>query len=156
MINKTLRAAWFLTLLTMTGCGPAGNDSKPYGASEPQPSQSSGSGANRPSASPAPTGTQRQRQAEFLNRVRQSDPNYQTIQKAVLNENNELGLVLSRGVEMDSIPKLMQAMLTQLNKEFPGQDLTVIAYAPTQPPAKIGTARLDSRTRDMTYTPERQ
>jgi len=96
------------------------------------------------------------RQAEFLNRVRRSDPQYQTIQKAILNENNELGLILSRNVELDSIPRLMQALLTQMAQEFPGQDLTVIAYAPTQPPRRIGTGHLDARTRAMTFTPQTQ
>jgi len=63
---------------------------------------------------------------------------------------------LSRSVEMDSIPALMRTMLTQMNKEFPGQDITVIAYAPTQPPRRIGTAHLDASTRNMSYTPEHQ
>jgi hypothetical protein len=31
----------------------------------------------------------------------------------------------------------------------------VLAYAPSKPPRKLGTARLNARTRDMTYTPER-
>jgi hypothetical protein len=76
--------------------------------------------------------------------------------KAVLNENNDLGLVLNRSVDIDSIPALMRSMLTQMNKEFPGQDLTIIAYTPTQPPVRIGTAHLDAQTRDMTYTPQRK
>ena len=129
--------------LLLAGCGPVSPG--PQGGSDSLSSQTSGGGAGL---------TQRQRQVEFLNRVRQSDPQYQTVQKAVLNENNELGLILSRGVELDSIPRLMRAMLTQMASEFPGQDLTVIAYAPTQPPARIGTGHLDARTRAMTYTPE--
>jgi hypothetical protein len=40
-------------------------------------------------------------------------------------------------------------------KEFPGEDLTVVAYAPSEPPRKIGTAHLNARTRDMSYTPQR-
>jgi len=134
-------------LLILTGCGPSSNDTRPYGASEPPPSSSSGFGSG---------GGQRQRQAEFLNRIRQSDPRYQTIEKAVLNENNDLGLILNRKVDLDSIPALMKTMLAQMNKEFPGQDLTVIAYTPTQPPIRMGTAHLDARSRAMTYTPERQ
>lgn len=98
------------------------------------------------------SGSVRERQAAFLNRIRRSDPRFETIERAMLNENNELGLVLNRNVEMDAIPPLMRTMLTEMAKEFPGQSLTVIAYAPTQPPAKIGTARLDARTREMTYT----
>lgn len=99
-------------------------------------------------------GSQRQRQAEFLNRLRGADPQYKTIDKAVLNEQNELGLILDRSVDLDSIPALMRTVLAQMAKEFPGQDLDVLAYAPSNPPTKIGTAHLDARTREMTYTKE--
>jgi hypothetical protein len=136
-------AAWLAT-----GCGPTSDNTQPRGASE--------SPSVLPSSGAATGHAQKQRQAEFLNRIRQSDPRYQTIEKAVLNENNDLGLILSRSVEMDSIPALMRTILAQMNKEFPGQDITVIAYAPTQPPRRIGTARLNASTRDMTYTPETQ
>jgi len=95
----------------------------------------------------------RQRQVEFLHRLRQADPRYQTIDKAVLNEQNELGVILNQQVEMDAVRPLLRTLLTQMAREFPRQDLTVIAYAPTQPPMKIGTARLQARTRQMTYTP---
>lgn len=97
----------------------------------------------------------RQRQAEFLNRIRAADPQQRTIDRALLNEQNELGLILDRSVEMNKIPDLMRGMLTQMAREFPGQDLTVLAYAPSQPPRKIGTAHLNAKTRDMSYTPER-
>ncbi len=103
---------------------------------------------------PGQNGSQRQRQAEFLNRIRQADPQFKTIDRAVLNEQNELGLILDRSVAMDSLPALMRTMLAQLAKEFPQQDLTVVAYAPSNPPMKIGTAHLNAQTRDMTYTPE--
>lgn len=98
----------------------------------------------------------RRRQADFLNRIRRADPQRATIERAIFNEQNELGLVLARGVPMDSIPALMRSMLTQMAREFPGEDLTILAYAPSNPPMKIGTARLDARTRDMTYTPARR
>lgn len=97
----------------------------------------------------------KQRQMAFLNRIREADPKARTIDRALLNEQNELGLVLDRTVEMDKIPVLMRTMLGQMAHEFPGQDLTIIAYTPSEPPHKIGTARLNARTRDMTYTPEK-
>jgi len=97
----------------------------------------------------------KQRQMTFLNRIREADPKARTIERALLNEQNELGLVLDRTVEMDKIPALMRTMLGQMAREFPGQDLTIIAYTPSNPPRKIGTARLDARTRDMTYTPQK-
>ncbi|HEX8372195.1 MAG TPA: hypothetical protein VF585_05420 [Chthoniobacterales bacterium] len=91
---------------------------------------------------------------EFLNKIRAADPDGRTIDRALLNEQNELGLILNRSVEMDKIPALMHTMLTQMAREFPGEDLTVLAYAPSNPPRKIGTAKLNAATRDMTYTPE--
>jgi hypothetical protein len=97
----------------------------------------------------------KQRQAAFLNRLRDADPQGQTIDRAILNEQNELGLILDRRVEMEKIPALMRTVLAQMAKEFPGEDLTILAYAPSNPPRKVGTARLNARTRDMSYTPER-
>ncbi len=96
----------------------------------------------------------RQREADFLNRIRASDPQQRTIDRALLNEQNELGLILDRSVEMDKIPALMRSILTEMAREFPGQDLTVIAYTPSEPPRKIGTARLDAQSREMSYTAE--
>jgi hypothetical protein len=97
----------------------------------------------------------KQRQLAFLNRIREADPQQRTIERAMLNEQNELGLILDRNVEMNRIPDLMRMMLTEMAREFPGQDLTVLAYAPSNPPRKIGTARLDGRTREMNYVPEK-
>ena len=95
----------------------------------------------------------KQRQADFLNRIRQADPQHRTIDRAMLNEQNELGLILDRTVEMDKVPDLMRTILGQMAREFPGQDLTVLAYTPSNPPHKIGTAKLNAQTRDMTYMP---
>jgi hypothetical protein len=89
----------------------------------------------------------------FLNRIREADPQQRTIDRALINEQNELGLILDRSVEMQKIPDLMRTMLAQMAQEFPNQDLTVLAYTPSNPPQKIGTAHLDARTRAMTYVP---
>jgi hypothetical protein len=97
----------------------------------------------------------KQRQLAFLNRIRESDPQQRTIERAMLNEQNELGLILDGNVGMDRIRDLMRTMLTEMAREFPGQDLTVLAYAPSNPPRKIGTAHLDGRTREMNYVPEK-
>ena len=96
----------------------------------------------------------KQQQLAFLNRIRDADPQQRTIERAMLNEQNELGLILDRSVEMNRIPDLMRTFLTQMAREFPEQDLTVIAYTPSNPPLKVGTAHLDSRTKEMNYLPE--
>jgi hypothetical protein len=135
---------------------------EPRGAAAPPPDYQTGRGVsqNRPPSDPlsrdgavrSTAANPRERQAAFLQRIRSSDPQFQTIDRALFNERNELGVVLNRSVEMDSIPQLMRSLLTQMAREFPGQDLTVLAYAPTDPPQRLGVARLDARTRQMTYT----
>ena len=128
--------------LLCAGWGPDG--AAPFGGSSPLPVQA---------RSTDDVSALRQRQIAFLQRIRQADPRYQTIEKAVLNAQNELGVILHRHVEMEAVRPLMRTLLTQMAKEFPRQNLTVIAYAPSEPPMKIGTARLNARTRQMTYTP---
>ena len=144
-----------LALLLFAGLSACGPTAPPLTQRQAAPPENDPRAANPPPirSSDAP-GSQRQRQAEFLNRLRSADPQYKTIDKAVLNEQNELGLILDRSVDLDSIPALMRTMLAQMAKEFPGQDLNVIAYAPANPPLKIGTAHLDARTREMSYTKE--
>ena len=96
----------------------------------------------------------REKQAAFLNQIRSADPNARTIDRALINGQNELGLILDRTVELENIPALMSLMLTKMAAQFPGEDLTVLAYTPSDPPRKVGTARLNARTRDMSYTRE--
>lgn len=130
-----------VALVTLTSC-----DVRPPGVSSREKGQ----------ATPATVQEHdvKKRQMAFLNRIREADPQGRTIDRALLNEQNELGLVLDRTVEMNKIPALMRTMLSQMAGEFPGEDLTVIAYTPSNPPRKIGVGRLNARTRDMTYTPE--
>jgi hypothetical protein len=130
-----------VTLLGVSG-DPTG--AVAYGAPSPLPLQAQELG---------PPSQLRQRQVAFLHRLREADPRYQTIDKAVLNAQNELGVILDRRVELEAVQPLMRTLLTQMAKAFPGQDLLVIAYAPSEPPLKIGTAQFNARTRQMTYTP---
>jgi hypothetical protein len=131
------------SLLFVGACSPR---------SEPSvsPPQAQESRASQPITGPE----FKQRQIAFLNRIRDADPQQRVIDRAMLNEQNELGLILDRSVEMNRIPDLMRTFLTQMAAEFPGQDLTVIAYTPSSPPQKVGTAHLDSHTKEMNYLPE--
>ena len=129
--------------LFLTGCPP---QSEPV-ASPPQAQQTQ---APQPNAG----SDFRQRQIAFLNRIRDADPQNQVIERAMLNERNELGVILDRTVELNRIPDLMRSLLTQMAREFPRQDLTIIAYTPSNPPLKVGTARLNSQTNEMTYAAE--
>ena len=150
-MRNTLQIA-LLSLALLAGAATTGNAfslSELFGGKESNKEQQT-------QKTPAPAASRQARQAEFLKRIRKSDPSRQTIQKAVFNQQNELGLVLGHGVQMDSIPLLLKGLLIQEAKVFPGEDLTIYAYAPANPPIKIGTAHLNARTRDMTYTPARK
>jgi len=122
-------------------------------ASSPSAASLFGSFEQRVAAIQSDQGTLKQRQAAFLIRIRKADPEHRTIERAVFNDRNDLGLILNRSVELDKIPALMRSMLTQMARAFPGQDLTILAYSPSNPPRQIGAAQFNARTRDMTYTP---
>jgi hypothetical protein len=96
----------------------------------------------------------RQQQLAFLNRIRETDPEHRTIDRALINEQNELELILSDSVEVEKMPIVMRVMLKQMSGAFPGQDLTVFTYSSSTPPRKIGTAHLDGQTGKMDYTAE--
>ncbi|MGV3773839.1 MAG: hypothetical protein ACO1QB_13125 [Verrucomicrobiales bacterium] len=117
------------------------NDERPRGGSEPLISRSE------------PVNNDRTRQLTFLNRIREADPQFKTIDKAVMNDRNELGIILDGTVNMDDIPALMRSLIKQMASEFPDQNLTILAYSPSNPPVLIGTGKLNAQTRDMTYTP---
>ena len=145
LLARTLAA--LTLLLALSSCG--GGD-----RTDSQSSQSDlPSGGERSASMRTSGGSVEERRAALLNRIRSSDPDKATIERALINDQNELGLILSRQTNMDDVPRLMKAMLTQMAQEFPNQDLTVVAYTPTQPPRTIGTARLNASTRDMTYQP---
>jgi hypothetical protein len=143
---QTACAAAATALALLSGCG---GETRTATSDSGAPGQS----VRTSSAPPVSGQSVEARRADFLNRVRGADPQQATIERALLNERNELGLILNRRANLDDVPKLMKAMLSELDKTFPGQDHTVVAYTPTNPPQTIGTARLNARTRDMTYTP---
>jgi hypothetical protein len=55
----------------------------------------------------------KQRQIAFLNRIRDADPQQRVIDRAMLNKQNELDLILDRSVEMNKIPELMRTLVAQ-------------------------------------------
>jgi hypothetical protein len=105
-------------------------------------------------AGPANAQDLKRRQMDFLNQIRRVDPQYEVIDRAIFNERNELGIIVNRSVEMQKIRPLMRTLLTRMARQFPNQDLMILAYAPTNPPLKLGTAHLDGRTGTMAYSSE--
>ena len=109
--------------------------------------------AEGPGAGPGPSALPRQaRGAMFLTRIRLADPDYQLILMACLKE-NELNLLLSRDVTPEDLPVLVKGLLDQLSQQFPGENLSVIAFRPVVPLKEAGVARLNAGTGQITYTP---
>lgn len=94
-----------------------------------------------------------QRQWTYLNRIRQGDAFYTSIDRTLRNDQNEIGVVLTSRVPADQVPDLMRKVMTEMAQEFPKEDVTLAVYAASAPPNKIGTAHLDGQTGKTTYTP---
>lgn len=91
----------------------------------------------------------------FLHQIRGTDPNDPAFERALMNDDGDLGVILRKSVQIDHIPPLMSDLLAQMAVEFPDQDLAVIAYTDSAPPLRLGTARLDARSGETTYEPAR-
>ena len=64
-----------------------------------------------------------------------------------------LGVVLAADLKPEQIEELMKKALEALAKKFPAQEMTLDAYAPTNPLRKLGTARYSVQSGQVTYTP---
>jgi hypothetical protein len=89
----------------------------------------------------------------YLNRIRQADSLSSSIDRTLLNDQGEVGVILYSSVTPDKIPGLMRQVMTEMAQEFPKEDLTLNVYLPPSPPRKIGIAHLDGQTGEVTYTP---
>jgi hypothetical protein len=75
-----------------------------------EPSSDATGRASQPIAGPE----FKQRQIAFLNRVpTPPDPQQRVIDRAMLNDQNELGLILDRSVEMNRSPELLHTLVAQ-------------------------------------------
>ena len=92
-INITMVARLFSLF-----AGPIGALAILAGCDAPVSSPPMSQDARQSSGPGVATHNLKQRQADFLNRIRQADPQHRTIDRAMLNEQNELGLILDRSV----------------------------------------------------------
>lgn len=88
----------------------------------------------------------------YLDRIRQRDPFSSSIERTLLTEQNEAGLVLSSSVSADKVPAVMRQVMEEMAQKFPQQDVTLTVFASAKPPRKIGTAHLNGQTGETTYT----
>ncbi|HXA08442.1 MAG TPA: hypothetical protein VNW28_00580 [Chthoniobacterales bacterium] len=96
-----------------------------------------------------------QQQWTCLNRIRQRDGLNSTIDRTLLDEQNQLGVVLFSTVTPDKVPALMRTVMTEMAQEFPNDNVTLTVYASANPPRKMGTAHRDGQTGEVSYVPEK-
>ena len=89
---------------------------------------------------------------DYLNRIRQADA-YDGIGRTRVDDQNQLGVVLAADLKPEQIEELMKKALEALAEKFPAQEMTLDAYAPTNPLRKLGTARYSVQSGQVTYTP---
>ena len=94
-----------------------------------------------------------QRHWTFLNRIRQDDAFDGIIDRTMLNEDNQIGVVLFSSVKPEQVSIVMNKVMTEMGQEFPHEEVTVAVYQVATPPKRIGTAHLDGQTEKATYTP---
>jgi hypothetical protein len=93
----------------------------------------------------------RQKQIAFLNGLRRSDPQFALVREVRSDAGGEPALMLQRELPAKTANALLKAALARLMQEFPGEDLKIAAYAPTQPSVPIGAAQLDAETLQISY-----
>ena len=88
----------------------------------------------------------------FLNQIRQDDALSSLIHRTLLTDEKQLGVVLYSTVKPEAVAGFMRWALTEMAHEFPGEDISVLVYMTATPPRKIGEARLDGKTGEISYT----
>jgi hypothetical protein len=63
---------------------------------------------------------------------------------------NELNLLINRNLPADQIQLLVRGLAGQLSREFPQQDLAVVAFRPIVPLREAAVARLSGATGEVT------
>jgi hypothetical protein len=86
----------------------------------------------------------------FLNRLRQDD-SYSDIDRTLVNDQDELGVVLSSRIQSGQIEPLLQRVLKEMAREFPDEDITLNAYEPSKPLRKLSRVQLDGKTGEIRY-----
>ncbi len=71
------------------------------------------------------------------------------VDDAYIRDNNKLGVVISSRVKPSEVRNLARSLAQGFHNSFPGQDLTVLVYAPDK--ELILTANYDQQSNQITY-----
>ena len=63
----------------------------------------------------------------------------------------EIAIMLSPDLALDEVPTVMEQAAKDLARRFPGIDLTIVGYAPADPPMPVGRADFNSRTGQTSF-----
>jgi hypothetical protein len=143
MKRSTIRLFLWAALLAMLSCH------RP-----PKPATETADRAAR-AALAAEASESTRRHWAYLDRIRQADSLNSSIDRTLLSDQHELGVVLFSSVTPETVPPLMSAVMKEMAQKFPKEDVTLSVYAASTPPHKIGTAHLNGQTGETTYTPVR-
>ena len=144
-----------VSLLVLAGCGKAPEATPPQAMVTPGPTKSAELDEQLKAAlREAGDGKLKVREAIFLNRLKKQDPAHPIIDRAMITEQNELAVVMNNGVEADKIPDVMKSVMEKMAQEFPEDDLAVVAFAPSDPPRRVGKATRNAKTKETAFTPE--
>ena len=71
------------------------------------------------------------------------------IKDAYIRDNNKLGVVIAERVKPTEVKTLAKSLAMGFHKNFPGQDLTILMYAPDK--ERILTAKYDVQSNNIKY-----
>ncbi len=72
------------------------------------------------------------------------------VQDAYVRDNNKLGVVITPQVRPSEVKTLAKSVLQGFHQNFPGQDLTVLVYAPDK--KLVLTANYDTQSKQIKYS----
>jgi hypothetical protein len=135
----------FIALLGLGACGRSGSNEVITPSPTPSIQQQR---AARAEQVPQPV----QERWDYLNRMRQSDA-YSGIDRTRVDKENQLGVVLAANLTPSQVESTMKKAMESLARKFPNADMTLDAYAPSEPLRKLGTARFNAQSGQVAYAP---
>jgi hypothetical protein len=91
----------------------------------------------------------------YLDRLRQRDPFNSSIERSLLTDQSEAGVVLSASIPADKVAGLMQEIMKEMAQKFPHEDISLTVFASSAPTKQIGIAHLSGQTEETSYAPVR-
>ena len=89
----------------------------------------------------------------FLNRIRQDDAFNDWLNRTMLTDDNQLGIVVSSPLTAKELSSRVEQLLKRLAAPSPGETLILKAYAPGKPLRLLGTGTRHGENGAFSWTP---